>query len=95
VADIITALEQRIDESGREDVKLPEGALRNFIEREWRLKEICKDPYTVIELTGYYECEECGKLHEKGRKCMYEEYREIRMDKELDNEGNEDNEEEE
>jgi hypothetical protein len=62
------------DADNKKDM-LPEGRLREWIEREWRLREICRDRNLVIESTGYYRCEECGECHIKGRKCFYKEYK--------------------
>ena len=66
-------IEEEADEV--EGDHLPEGALKAFVEREWRLREICRDKNLVIESTGYYRCEECGECHIKGRKCFYKEYK--------------------
>jgi len=62
---------------------LEEGKLKTYIERLWKLKEIGKLE-DVIEATGYYRCEQCGELHVLNRKCMYEEYKEFKANKEIE-----------
>jgi hypothetical protein len=66
------ALEESLAEK-EEDLALPEGRLKEFIEREWRLKEL-GPVEEILKKTGYYRCELCNELHIIGRKCLYEEY---------------------
>jgi len=56
---------------------LPEGKLKEFVEKGWKMAEICKDHDLVIELANYYRCDFCGELHSLKRKCMYSEYKEL------------------
>lgn len=67
------ALEESLAE-GKEEIGLPEGRLKEFIERLVKLQEIgtLED---VIEKAGYYRCPVCGELHVKNRSCMYEEFK--------------------
>lgn len=67
------ALEESLAES-KEDVGLPEGRLKEFIERLLIFQEIGSLD-KVVEATGYYRCPACGELHAKQRICMYEEYK--------------------
>ena len=79
----LKALEESIADD-RKTEELPEGKLRQFVEMEWRLKDISKDREKVLELTGYYRCQECGEAHIKGRLCAYKEYEDMQKDKALD-----------
>jgi len=69
--DILRNLRERQVEV-KEEV-LPEGKLKEFIDRVWRLKDIGKLE-DVIEATGYYRCNNCGELHVLDRECMYNEF---------------------
>ena len=76
--DIVSYLEEREKAHDNErDEGLPEGRLREFVEMEWRLSEICKDRDQVIEATGYYRCLECGETHKKAEPCMYKQFQNI------------------
>jgi len=79
IPDLIETLEARIGESLEKEIVLPEGMLKNFVEREWKLNEICKDRGTVIEASGYYRCiKGCGELHKKGEECIYLQYQKMK-----------------
>lgn len=67
------ALEEALAED-KEEIGLPDGKLKTFIENLLRLQEI--GPLEkVVEKAGYYRCEKCGELHLKNRPCMYEEFK--------------------
>lgn len=66
------ALEESLAES-KEDVGLPEGRLKEFIERLLMFQEIGSLD-KVVEAAGYYRCPSCNELHVKGRDCMYSEF---------------------
>lgn len=56
---------------------LPEGKLKTFVERIWRLKEI--GPLDqVIEATSYYRCENCGEIHKLGEECIFVQYQKLK-----------------
>jgi len=68
--------EMLIADSLEKDKGLPEGKLKEFVDRiEWM--ESVGSLEEVIESSGYYRCDKCGELHTKSRKCMYEEYQEM------------------
>jgi len=67
------AFEESLAE-GKEEIGLPEGRLKEFIERLVQLQEI--GPLdTILDAAGYYRCPACGELHVKQRSCMYEEFK--------------------
>ena len=78
----LKALEESIADD-RKTEELPEGKLREFVEMEWKLKDISVDRKKVLELTGYYRCQECGDAHIKGRLCAYKEYKDMQKNKAL------------
>jgi hypothetical protein len=68
-----------IADSLEEDVGLPEGKLKEFVDRlEWM--ESIGNLEEVIKETDYYRCDKCGELHAKSRKCMYTEFKEMQID---------------
>jgi len=69
-----------VAESLKEETGLPEGKLRQFIDKLEELQKIGPRDQ-VIEAAGYYRCDNCNELHENGRDCMYEEYKKF-VDKE-------------
>jgi len=78
IPELIEALESRVAESLKEDMGLPEGKLKEYVERLWEFKEI-GSLEDVIEATGYYRCiNGCGELHKKGEDCIYEQYKKLK-----------------
>ena len=67
------ALEESLAES-KEEIGLPEGRLKEFIERLLQHQDIGSLD-EIIEVTGYYRCPTCNELHAKNRICMYEEFK--------------------
>jgi hypothetical protein len=67
------ALEESLAES-KEEIGLPEGRLKEFIERLLQLQDIGSLD-EIIEATGYYRCLTCNELHAKNRICMFEEFK--------------------
>jgi len=67
------ALEESLAET-KEDVGLPEGRLKEFIERLIQFQEI-GSLEEVIAATDYYRCPSCNELHSRQRPCMYEEFK--------------------
>jgi len=69
----LPALEENLAE--KENVEgLPEGRLKEFIERLLQLQDIGSLD-EIIEATGYYRCLTCNELHAKNRICMFEEFK--------------------
>ena len=66
-----------IAESLEEDKGLPEGKLKELVDKfEWMIA--IGKPEDVIEAVGLYRCSKCNELHPKGMdKCMYELYQEL------------------
>jgi ribosomal protein L32 len=58
-----------------EEKGLPEGKLKEFVERAWSLEKLLK-PHNLthedLMSREYYRCPTCGELHFKGRSCPYE-----------------------
>jgi hypothetical protein len=75
------ALEESIVEEKKPD--LPEGTLKIFVERFWKLSKIAPLE-EVLKDGGYFRCDVCNEIHPTGRSCMYDEYREKHEPKELD-----------
>lgn len=69
----LPALEESLAEKENAE-GLPEGRLKEFIEKLITFREI-GSLEEVIEVTGYYRCGMCRELHLKNRPCMYEEYK--------------------
>ena len=67
------ALEESLAES-KEEIGLPEGRLKEFIERLLQLQDIGSLD-EIIEATGYYRCLTCNELHIKNRIYMFEEFK--------------------
>lgn len=67
------ALEESLAEL-KEDIGLPEGRLKEFVERQYQLNEVGSLD-VVVSKAGYYRCPVCNELHLNGRKCMYEEFK--------------------
>jgi ribosomal protein L32 len=67
------ALEESLAET-KEDIGLPEGRLKEFIERLVVLQEV-GSLEQIIAATDYYRCPSCGELHVRQRPCMYEEFK--------------------
>jgi len=67
------ALEESLAES-KEEIGLPEGRLKEFIERLLQLQDIGSLD-EIMEATGYYRCLTCNELHAKNRICMFEEFK--------------------
>ena len=69
--------EMLIAESLEDDKGLPEGKLKELVEKfEWMIA--IGKPEDVIEAVGLYRCSKCNELHHKEMdKCMYELYQEL------------------
>ena len=69
--------EMLIAESLEDDKGLPEGKLKELVEKfEWMIA--IGKPEDVIEAVGLYRCSKCNELHSKEMdKCMYELYQEL------------------
>jgi len=68
-----------------EEAKIPEGALKIFVEMAWKHKDI-GTLEQITEAAGYYRCDKCRELHVISRECMYTEYEKYNEDKDTEEE---------
>jgi len=83
---LLTILEER-EKIKEAEIKLPEGKLKDYVEKIWQMEKILKATNygrgregveSLLEAAGYYICDFCGFSHVLGKECPF-----LKMAKEL------------
>ena len=73
--ELLTAAEAKEKVESKPEEELPEGKLREFIERLWKFKELGivsrEDEHKVLRKAGYSLCDFCGYWHFQDKKCPF------------------------
>lgn len=81
--ELLAVAEAREESKSKKEVQLPEGKLKEFVERFWKVKEECgvstrEDYEKVMEKAGYVLCVYCGYMHPKEAYCPFKAIRDKR-----------------